>query len=97
MIEDDKTIEEMRTDTKQLRTPRSFMTIQELRTLRETVLRVTRQKLCEQLIRPETGRPLPLSTYAFWETGRRAVPLWAARRVRDLAEAARRYDLKGGA
>jgi len=69
----------------------------ELRSLRTGVLRVTRLKLCDQLIRPENGKPLPLSTFSFWEDGKRPIPLWAARRVRELAEAARRYDAKGGA
>lgn len=92
MIEDDQTVQEMRgRDTP---APRSFMTASEMRTVRATVLRVTQGKLAEQLIKPTTGAPVTASIVCRWELGERPVPLWAARRIRDLAEAARRYDAK---
>lgn len=95
MIEDDKTVEEMRRETSAA-TPRSFMSASEFRLTRANVLRVTQSRLAEQLIKPDTGRPVATGTVSFWETGLRPIPLWVARRVRDLAEAARRYDTKKG-
>jgi DNA-binding transcriptional regulator YiaG len=92
MIEDDQTVQEMRgRDTP---APRSFMTASEMRSIRATVLRVTQGKLAEQLIKPTTGEPVTTGMVSRWEIGERPVPLWAARRIRDLAEAARRYDAR---
>ena len=95
MIDDDQTVEEMRREPATT-APRSFMTPPELRTTRMNVLRVTQSRLSEQLIKPDTGLPVTTGTVCFWESGLRPIPLWAARRVRDLAEAARRYDAKRG-
>jgi hypothetical protein len=94
MIEDDQTVEEMR--SRDVPAPRSFMTAAELRVIRFQTLRVTQGKLAEQLIKPTTGQPITAGLISRWEAGVRPVPLWAARRIRDLAEAARRYDAKKG-
>lgn len=95
MIDDDETVREMRAaKTPPKPVPKTFMAASELRVLRATVLRVTQAKLAEQLIKPDDGRPATKGTVYLWEHGLRAVPLWAARRIRDLAEAARRYDAR---
>lgn len=96
MIEDDQTVQEMRAAREPTTVARSFMAAAELRSLRETVLRVTQARLAAQLIKPEDGRPVSVETVSNWEHGRRAIPLWAARHIRDLAEAAKRYDAKEG-
>jgi hypothetical protein len=95
MIEDDQTVEEMRIP-KARPESRSFMAAGELRLTRCTVLRVSQARLAEQLIDPSNGRPVSGPAVCLWETGRRPVPLWAARRIKDLAEAAKRYDLRKG-
>lgn len=96
MLEDDLTVIEMRSKTPRSRAvQRTFMEASELRLLRTTVMRVNQAKLADQLIRPDTGEPVKLATVGYWEQGRRPIPLWVARRVRDLAEVARRFDLKG--
>lgn len=94
MIEDDITVEEMRAEKPS--GTRSFMTFGELRLLRTQTLRVTQEKLAEQLIKPLDGTPVTTGMVSYWETGYRPIPLWVARRVRELAEAARRYDAKKG-
>ena len=94
-MEDDLTVVEMR-DKVQRKKPKkpAFMQAGELRVIRKTILRVTMVKLAEQLIRPDIGESLKWNTISFWENGHRPIPLWAARRIRDLAEVARRYDRK---
>jgi DNA-binding transcriptional regulator YiaG len=90
MIEDDLTVQGIR---KVRRRKRSFMSASELRLLRNTVIKVTQAELGAELINPDEGLPVRQSQVCAWESGRR-VPLWAARRVRELAEAARKYDFK---
>jgi len=90
-MEDDLTITEMRrAEEKGL----PFMTAGELLCLRTKVMRVTQARLCEQLISPSTGRPISTSIFSLWEKGRRAIPLWAARRTREIGEAAKSHDEK---
>jgi hypothetical protein len=67
-----------------------------VRDIRTNVLRVTQEKLAEQLIDPNTGMPISRHLVYKWEGGDRAVPLWAARHILALAEAARKYDMKEG-
>lgn len=93
MIEDDETVEGMRS-VKAKPPKRSFMAPNELRTLRTTVLRVTQKMLAEQMIHPDDGLPVAQVRISEWEGGTRCVPLWAARRIRELAECAKRYDMK---
>ena len=68
----------------------------ELRRIRTDTLRVTQQSLAEQLVDPATGMPISGDLVCHWEHGTRAVPLWAARHISILAEAAREHDLKEG-
>lgn len=91
MIEDDLTVQGIR---KGRRRKRSFMTPSELRLLRNTAIKVTQSQLASELINPDEGLPIKQSQVCAWETGARRVPLWAARRVRELAEVARKYDSK---
>jgi hypothetical protein len=72
----------------------TFMTPGELVLLRRTVLRVPQDRVAEQLVDPSTGMPLTRNAVSHYETGLRPVPLWVARRIRDLADAARAYDAK---
>ena len=89
------TIREMRQKAPPGRQPRrSFMKHTELRRLRQEVLRVTQKKLAEQLIDPSTGQPVSEPLVCRWENGDRAVPLWAARYIAALSEAAREHDIK---
>ena len=89
----DNTIREMRQQASPGRQPRrSFMKHEEVRGLRLNVLRVTQVKLAEQLIDPSTGMPVSAHLVCKWERGERAVPLWAARHIAALAEAARAHD-----
>ena len=71
---------------------RSFMKPGEFAVLRQVVIRATQERVAEQLVDPDTGQPVTRNCLSAWERGARPVPLWAARRVRDLAEAARSYD-----
>jgi hypothetical protein len=88
-MEDDLTITEMRrAEEKDL----PFMTAGELLYLRTKVMRVTQARLCEQLISPSTGQPVSTSIFSLWEKGRRAIPLWVARRTREIGEAAKNHD-----
>ena len=97
MIEDDQTVEEMRRAVPRERSaPKVFMTAMELRATRCNVLRVTQARLAEQLIDPDDGRPVSSPAISLWESSKRPIPLWVARRIRDLSEAARRYDTKKG-
>jgi hypothetical protein len=92
-MEDEKTVEEMRVKVKRVSSfRRSFMSPGELYSIRTKVLRVMLKTLSEQLVSPSTGEPCDASTLYRWEMGQRPVPLWVARRVRDLAEAAKKYD-----
>ena len=92
-MEDHLTVIEMRRqDSDRFDLRREFMSAGELVNLRTEVLRVTQDRLVEQLISPSTGVPIKRAAVSLWEKGRRPIPLWAARRIRNLAEAARRYD-----
>lgn len=71
---------------------RSFMKPGELVLLRRTVIKVSQARLVEQLVSPENGLPIAACTLSLYESGARPVPLWAARRIRELAQAARSYD-----
>ena len=73
---------------------RSFMKHSELFKIRTDTLRVTQKKLADQLIDPSTGMPVSAHLVCKWEHGERAVPLWAARHISLLAEAARAFDKK---
>jgi hypothetical protein len=73
---------------------RSFVAPGELVSLRTLVIRVSQTRLVEALIDPCTGEPLTRNALSHYERGTRPVPLWVARRVRDLADAARAYDAK---
>ncbi len=94
MVEDDLTVEEMRKPPANRRVKRSFMSPRDMVRLRTEIMRVTKKQLAEQLLNPSTGHPINRSSLTFWETGRRPVPLWVARRIKDLAEAAKAYDAK---
>lgn len=91
------TIREMRKPPRGRQPRRSFMKCTELRRTRTDTLRVTQQKLAEQMIDPATGMPVSENLVCKWERGERAVPLWAARHVSLLAQAAREHDMKEGA
>jgi hypothetical protein len=67
------------------RVRRSFMKPSEFRKIRESVLHATQETICAQIIHPGTGAPITQGTLSRWEAGTRAVPLWAARRIRSLA------------
>ena len=71
---------------------RSFMGAGELVRLRLLVLRATQEQVAGELVDPCTGLPLTRNALSHYERGLRPVPLWVARRVRDLAEAARAFD-----
>ena len=73
---------------------KTFMSASELKDLRSRVIRVTQAQLSQQLIRPDTGQPITLSTLSRWERGDRRVPRWASLVVRTLADAAVRVDRK---
>lgn len=88
-MEDDLTVLEMRREQEK---PLPFMSSGELLYLRTKVMRVTQARLCEQLISPSTGAPVSTSIFSLWEKGRRAIPLWVARRTREIAEAIKSYD-----
>jgi len=93
---DDLTIKELRKKEKKERPlRRSFMSAGEAKHIRTELLRITQKRLVEALISPIDGEPILVSLYSHWEKGSRPIPLWAARRMRDLAEAARSYDVKG--
>ena len=81
----------MRGDSHEVKT---FMSAYELKQLRSRVIRVTQSQLASQLIKPDTGQPITMSTLSRWERGDRRVPRWAAMVVRTLADAARRVDKK---
>jgi hypothetical protein len=90
-MEDDLTVAEMRREPEK---PLPFMSAGELLYLRTKVMRVTQSRLCEQLISPSTGAPVSASIMSLWEKGRRPIPLWVARRTRDIAAAIKVYDEK---
>lgn len=89
-LRDDPTVVEMRRPD--ARRTISFMAPGELLHIRREVLLVPQARLCEQLIDPTDGEACSTTTLSRWERGSRPVPLWAARRIRDLAEAAKNYD-----
>lgn len=93
-MEDDLTVAELRRDDAKSRLDKPFMSAGELVYLRKTLMRVTQGRLCEQLISPTTGEPVSISILSLWEKSRRPIPLWVARRVRDLSECVRRVDAK---
>jgi hypothetical protein len=71
---------------------RSYMSAQDLTDIRVTVLQTSLKLLAEQLIRPDTGRPITTSALCRYANGSRPVPQWVAQQVLHLAEAARKYD-----
>jgi hypothetical protein len=91
-VEDDLTVVEMRREHGQSRLDKPFMSPGELINIRTVILRVTQVRLTEQLLDPSTGEQINQSSICLWEKGQRPIPLWAARHIRALAEAARRYD-----
>lgn len=60
----------------------------EFRRTREVVLHVKQESLAGKIINPSTGAPVSTATVCRWETGQRPIPLWVARRMRALANAA---------
>ena len=83
-------IAELRASDKRPR--RTWMTAAELKNLRENIIRCTQRALAKQLLNPSSGEPINYSIVSRWEDGTRPVPLWAARHIRILGEAARHYD-----
>lgn len=71
---------------------RSFLPPLEFKRLRTDILMVSQQSLANHLINPVTGEPVVTATICRWERGVASVPLWAARRLRHLAEVAIRID-----
>jgi predicted transcriptional regulator len=91
-MSDDITIAQMRAKPDNPR--RDFMSPGELINLRREVIKVQQDKLARELISPVTGHPLNPSLISYWESGKRPIPLWAARMIRSFAEAAKIYDAK---
>ena len=94
MPEKDIDVTEMRRRIRLRKPRRTFMKAEEVRRLREQVMRVTQPALAEQLDDPDTGEPISISTISRWEGGTLAVPLWAARRIKRLADEAQAYDAR---
>ena len=92
----DDTIREMRSPSPGRQPRRSFMKNTEVQHVRKTVLRVTQKKLADNLIDPSTGASISKGLVCKWESGERSVPLWAARHISALAQAAREHDMKEG-
>lgn len=93
-MEDDQTVNEMRRVIEKERLRPEFISSGELLSIRTQALRVPQSRVVEQLINPATGKPCTIAAYCRWEKGYRPAPLWVARRMRDLAEAAKKYDAK---
>ena len=93
-MEDDQTVNEMRRVVERENLKPEFISPGELFSIRTQALRVTQGRVVEQLINPSTGRPCTVAAYCRWEKGHRPIPLWVARKMRDLEEAARKYDAK---
>lgn len=91
---DDLTVAEMRRTKSKSRLDKPFMSPGELINIRTVILRVTQDRLREQLINPMSGSPYSVSAVSLWEQGRRPIPLCVSRHIRDLAEAAKAYDEK---
>jgi hypothetical protein len=91
-VGDDLTVVEMRRGKNKSRLDWPFMCPGELINIRTVILRVTQDRLREQLINPMSGSPYSVSAVSLWEQGRRPIPLCVSRHVRGLAEAAREYD-----
>jgi hypothetical protein len=66
-----------------------------VREIRIDILKVTQVALAKNLLDPSTGEPISSDLVCRWEKGDRAVPLWAARRIKSLHDAALEYDRKG--
>ncbi len=88
-------IEDMRMPPGGRKPKRSFMDHLSVRETRVKVLKVTQKALAENLIDPSTGEPISPYLICKWEKGDRAVPLWAARHIAVLNNAALEYDRKG--
>lgn len=69
---------------------RSFMHPDEMRSLRMNVLHVSQRELATQMISPFNGYPIAHYTVCKWERALIPVPLWAARRMRELAGTAKK-------
>lgn len=90
----DDDVDELRNEQDIKKLSRSFMARGELIGIRKSILKVSQPRLCEKLINPSTGDKIMRNTLSGWEIGLRPVPLWAARRLRNLADAAKRYDAR---
>lgn len=88
------TLDTMREKQPKQRPTRSYMSGPDLTNIRTKVLRVTYRALAEQLIRPDTGEPVSIALLCRWAKGNRSVPRWAAQRILQLAEIARRNDTR---
>jgi hypothetical protein len=82
-------VREMRIKSKPRISRRAFMRPSEFRRVRETILIVRQDTLAENLINPSTGQPVSGAAICRWETGQRPIPLWVARRMKALENAAR--------
>lgn len=92
--EEDLLVKELRDKPENVR--RSFMVAEELKRLRMVIFRITQEQLARQLINPSTGAHISTNLVSKWECSLRPVPLWAARKVRLLAEATKKHDAKKG-
>jgi hypothetical protein len=91
MNNEGETVQELRAP----RAPtRSYMSPLDLSELRTKILKTTLAKLAQQLIRPDTGRPITTSALCRYANGTRPIPQWVAEQVILLAEAAKKYDAR---
>ena len=87
----------MNNDIKTLRAKaerRTFLNHVEMKRIRVDILRCSQIALASQLLNPTTGQPVSTTSVSRWEKGIRPIPLWVARHVRLLQDAARKYDLE---
>jgi hypothetical protein len=71
---------------------RTFISNTDLKRIRVDVLRCSQEALASQLLNPISGIPIAGVSISRWERGERPVPLWAARHIRLLEDAARQHD-----
>jgi len=72
------------------------MSPEEFSRLRQEVIVSSQKSVAQEMVSPSSGGRVSESTVSRWESGKVDIPLWAARRMDQLAKLARSLDEAAG-
>jgi hypothetical protein len=70
---------------------RAFMDPANFKHLRKSVIKATQVMLAMQLVNPATGDAIATSTLSKYESGQLGIPMWVAKRMKELTSLVERY------